>query len=997
MQKRFLILLVFFTILASNVDSILATVKQNNLVDSLCIYKAQDNCPHYFTENKGQWDTEILFIGNTSFGKVAFARDAIYYQMIRTDSNSQSSINKNGKDFFESQIIKLSFVNGGTDKVKGEGILSHYHNYYIGNDPNRWASNCHNYSKIYYEDIWEGIDLAYFFTEKGMKYEYYVDPGANIKDLQIRVDGAEIINSGDKIEIITSLGSIFDKDLLVYTENSKKRIPSCFLSKQNLLSFSIRNTKDNERIVIDPVIFSTFIGGSNHDEGRAVAVDITGCSYVTGITFSSADFTSMNKTPGYDKKMSTYYDGFITKLNNTGSQIIYSTYIGGAFNDYIEDIQVDINGCVYITGWTSSNEKTFPIGGKIPGFDIIYNRLGDYIGIEHMTSDAFVIKINYSGTSLLYSTYIGGSSEDKAFALCVDASGCAYICGRTFSNENSFPVSKNIPGFDKQNGNLEYFDSLNKYIYIEDHSGFLIKLNYSGTKLVYSTFVGGTGIDDIMDIVLNKNNCAYLVGWTNSSRDSFPIDKGIPGIGKEFEGTGFMLMVNAEGTKVLISSRFGEIGTYTNAVMLDKKNNIYICGKTIATAFYGFPIIDNIPGFQKEYKGRYDTFITKFNSTGTKILYSTYIGGEENDCANSIAIDESGCAIVVGSTESSEDSFPIMDTVPGFQKKYNSYDGFIVKLNPTGENLLYSSYVSGSKGDSVSSLSIDKNGSVYITGTTNSNDFPIKNAIQNKNMGNGDAFIIKLDLEEEGVNPPNQPTPPQKKQPELSVDQRSLNFVILNQNVDPQKTLYIQNKGIGFLKGTVEVTKDWISSDINKITNSTKLIQITIQTNQLLEGINSGMIKLVTNGGDCDIEVKAVIVDLTRCFLIELWIGNRIAFINRTSVNLDAKPIIYNDRTMVPLRFIAEAFEADVFFDAQEQQIDIAFRNTFISLWINKTKSRIEITENNQKKNQIITLDAPPIIQNNRTLVPVRFISEAFSALLDWDSGEQKITIVMER
>ena len=141
----------------------------------------------FFTENKGQWDSEFLYMGDTSFGKVAFAKDAIYYQLIKTEKRSEKDINcvnpidrfapmcrfsEEQEEKFEYQIIKLSFVNPQTPKIKPEGLLTHYNNYFIGNDPNKWAKECHNYTKVYYEDIWNGIDLAYFFNNEGLKYEF---------------------------------------------------------------------------------------------------------------------------------------------------------------------------------------------------------------------------------------------------------------------------------------------------------------------------------------------------------------------------------------------------------------------------------------------------------------------------------------------------------------------------------------------------------------------------------------------------------------------------------------------------------------------------------------------------------------------------------------------------------------------------------------------------------------------------------------------------------
>lgn len=822
----------------------------------------------FFTENKGQWDSEILFIGDTSFGKVAFAKDAIYYQMVRvTEKEEKKDSALSMEDIpvrfdqremereYESQVVKLAFVDSLAPTIQGAEVLPHYNNYFIGNDPKKWASYCRNFATVTYEDVWKGIDLAYFFTPEGMKYEYYVEPEADIQELQIKVEGADLLSLGTSLQISTTLGNIQDANLLVFEQETNKVLRSNFVVKEDVYSFKGIPEKRENTIVIDPLVFSTYIGGSNHDEAKSVAVDIVGCSYIGGATLSSTDLSFMKSSPGYDKNHNKQLDGFIVKFNNTGTQIVYSTYIGGLFDDVIEDLEVDINGCVYLTGTTSSNEKTFPIGGKIPGFDPVYNCFGDYSGYEHMTSDAFALKLNYSGTSILYSTYIGGISVDKASALSVDSSGCAYVCGITKSNENSFPVNKGIPGFDKNNGNNEYIEYLKKYIYIEDESGFLIKLNYSGTKLLYSTFIGGSSFDEAIDITVDSKGNAYLVGTTFSKRDSFPIDNGISGLGKSFDGDIFLLKINTESNKILFFSMFG-VTSYPESIALDKNANIFICGRTSAPSQYGFPIIENTPGFQKEYKGLTDAFVTKFNSTGTKILFSTYIGGKGHDIARSIFIDKNGCPIVVGTTSSPEDSFPISDLIPGYQKKYNSWDGFIVKLSSSGESLSYSSFIGGSKGDSASSVVLDKNDLVYISGVTNSTDFPLIKSTQSHNKGNGDAFLIIVDLGQDSKK-----NPPKVQKPKLESFPDLLDFGSILSSDNPTKVFPIKNSGDGNLEGYIESTRDWILTDPRKFNQLTPIIAVSIVGSKLALGENFGQLIIESNGGDQIIEVIVTLLE----------------------------------------------------------------------------------------------------------------------------------------
>jgi len=220
--------------------------------------KALQSQNGFFTENKGQWDSNILFIGDTSFGKVAFTKEAIYYQMIKvteieTKNDSALSMEYTPNRFdqketeYESQVVKLSFVNPQTPTVRGAEVLTHYNNYFIGNNPKKWASYCRNFAKVTYQDVWQGIDLAYFFTPEGMKYEYYVEPVADIHQLQVKVEGAELINAVSSLQMHTQLGVIQDANLVVYEQVSRNKIQSGFVVRNNTFSFHSMESLEREQ------------------------------------------------------------------------------------------------------------------------------------------------------------------------------------------------------------------------------------------------------------------------------------------------------------------------------------------------------------------------------------------------------------------------------------------------------------------------------------------------------------------------------------------------------------------------------------------------------------------------------------------------------------------------------------------------------------------------------------------------------------------------------
>ncbi len=306
--------------------------------------------PSYFTENKGQWPSNILFAGNTDFGKVAFANDAIYYQMIQVEDPSTDPLDQlspiedvslmTASPTILSHFIKLTFTESHTPHIQGLNPLPHYNNYLIGNDPSQWGIECRNFSHITYTNLWEGIDLAYFFTSQGLKYEYYVHPHAKIEDLRIQVEGADVSQGTHSLQMETTLGTLQDDQLLVYGQDTQETLNAEFNVTENSFSFTGIPEERNETIVIDPIVYSTYLGGSYFEYAQSIAIDATGHAYVTGHTQSS-DFP-MDATvggppaPGYDKThySSFNYDAFVMKLNPGGTELLYATFLGGSGFDH---------------------------------------------------------------------------------------------------------------------------------------------------------------------------------------------------------------------------------------------------------------------------------------------------------------------------------------------------------------------------------------------------------------------------------------------------------------------------------------------------------------------------------------------------------------------------------------------------------------------------------------------------------------------------------------
>jgi hypothetical protein len=456
------------------------------------------------------------------------------------------------------------------------------------------------------------------------------------------------------------------------------------------------------------LVYSTFLGGASADQVRCIAVDSSENAYITGLTYSS----NFPTTPGAFNTLSNgSVDVFVTKVDSTGTALVYSTYLGGGSENWGFGIAVDGSGNAYITGWTSSS--TFP---TTPGaFDTSFNGL----------IDVFVTKLNASGTALVYSTYLGGAIWwDQGYAIAVDGSGNAYITGRTWSS--NFPTTSGA--FDTSfNGIFDIF---------------VTKLNASGTALVYSTYLGGEDYDSGYGIVVDSSGNAYITGWTSSS--NFPATPGI--FDTSYNGgysDVFVSKLNASGTALVYSTYLGGgRDDFGNGIAVDGSGNTYITGYTLSS---NFPT--TLGALDTSYNsGLYeqDVFVSKLNASGTALVYSTYLGGGGDDEGNSIAIDSSGDAYITGN------SFFGFPTTPGaFDISYNGgySDVFVSKLNASGTALVYSTYLGGGNDEVGNGIAVDGSGNAYITGETQSSNFPTTpGAFDTSFNGGYDVFVTKLSL-----------------------------------------------------------------------------------------------------------------------------------------------------------------------------------------------------------------------------------------------------------
>ena len=724
----------------------------NNEAGEPSISTAMNSSPVMFIENTGQFGDGARFQVRGGNGTIWLAEDALWVTVLeQTSPQSRDKIalppTLIGKEDMgvdrKGVNIKLSFVGANPHpRLEPINLLDSHVSYFTGNDPTKWHADVSAWGGVRYKELYPGIDLEISGENGHLMQRLVTRVGADLGAVQLRVDGVDrVVLDGSLLHFTTAMGEYTLPLLQVSGAGSAKRSSPVITGNQVTSPFV--NSLD-ETAGLTPqssasnLLYATFLGGSDEDAATSsyrqtsIAVDSTGTAYVFGRTFST-DFPT---TPGAFQSSHNggSYDMFVTKLNPSGSAIVYSTYIGGNGWDFDYGIAVDGSGQVFLTGYTDSTD--FP------------TTPGAYNSVFSGGDDVFITKLNVSGSALIYSTLLGSDGYEWGYGIAVDTAGNTYVVGGTLSA--NFPVTAGA--FDTTFGGGTCNSG-------SCSDAFVAKLNSSGSALSYATFLGGSNWDEATGIGVDGSGNVYVSGTTQSS--DFPAKSGA--FDTTFGGgtcfgspcaDAFVAKFNNSGSALAYATFLGGSNRdYAEGIAVDSAGNAYVTGRTMSADFptttgaFDRAIGGGTCGYSPNTYPCSDIFVVKMNTSGSMPVYSTFAGGSYYDYGYGIAVDSSGSAVIVGGTGSSD--FPTtagaFNTIfSGGNDAFMGGDVVVIKLSSDGSTLLYGTYLGGWDGDRGEAIALDVGGNAYITGGTMSDDFPTTAGSFDNTYNTDDTFVVKL-------------------------------------------------------------------------------------------------------------------------------------------------------------------------------------------------------------------------------------------------------------
>jgi Carboxypeptidase regulatory-like domain/Beta-propeller repeat len=793
--------------------------------------------PLSFEMNNGQFDPQVRFASRGADLKAFLIQSEAVFVLRKPASNSAAQTKPPGplsgvqaKELREERaaqraaskaVVRMSLVGANAaPAVSGVEELPGKINYFRGSDEKKWITGVPTFRKVSFAAVYPGIDLVYYGKGRQLEYDLVVGPGANPSQIAFNFDGAE------RLEVDAATGALIvhaaggaqmrQAKPLIYQElnGSRRAVSGGFTTQGNRAGFSVGEYDQSRPLIIDPAIitYSSYLAGEDNDRVHDIKADADGNAYAVGWTESELFPTKDAYQSGQNNDTD---EAFITKFNADGSQLIWSTYLGGgqgqfqgegftSADDGAYGVALDTDRNVYVTGWTYSAD--FPTR----------NAMQTHLADACCDSDSFITKLNPTGDQLVFSTYFGGAAgTDVGRGIALDKQNNVYVVG--YTNSFAFPTTHPIQG--EIDGRTAHF-----HTFQERFDGYLAKIDASGQFRVYSTYMGGPDNDEAFGVAVDAEGAAYVTGATDSTTPDptpdpsatppseptpaihFPItdnafQKDPGGDGNSVDS--FVTKVNPAGTEYIYSTYLGGIGTDVAwGIALGPDRSAYVTGYTNSSSASARPNQASGPidfpttasAFQQQNNGGFDAFLARLIPDGSDLIYSTLIGGNQNEgdgiteclsCVDridgaAVAVDLLGNAYITGWTESTfvsvpgdgpnglSGNFPTKDAFqpePGSSPGSSppqSRDAFVSMFNTNAsgdDSLVYSSFLGGSRQDEGEAIGLDAGGNPVVGGFTvsdcsscdgpsvaaGSNDFPTTSgAFQEDPSGSDDGWIVSF-------------------------------------------------------------------------------------------------------------------------------------------------------------------------------------------------------------------------------------------------------------
>ena len=797
--------------------------------------------PLSFEANEGQLDRAVKFLSRgPGYDLFLTGTEAVLsLRKPRTlDQDPREAAAKLAPEVREGTVLRLKMIGANAAaEIEGQDELPGKINYFVGNDPEKWRLDIPTYRKVYYKNVYPGIDVVYYGNQNELEYDFVIAPGANPKVIRFRIDGANRIRLDESGNLLLALkvGEVRLNKPFIYQLNDKgvrNEVKGAYVINGNEISFKVRGFDSGRPLVIDPVLsYSTFLGSSGNENAFGIAVDSQGNAYVTGVT-SSSQFPT---TAGAFKTTSQPGGAFVSKLDPSGSNLVYSTYLSGRNGSTGNSIAVDSAGNAYVTGDTSSID--FPIVNGLKTASNFLKTTDSAANWNNVNSGlppepVRAIAVAPTSPNTIYAALAGGpyrSTDGGAtwtktpttglagsfiLTVAVDPTNASTVYVAPGTSGNLFRSTNGGDTWTQVNGPA-FFQGVNAIVwdpvttstmYLAAGAGVFKSTDSGNTWTALNNFSGNPvqGPPNVRALAIDPTTPTTIYAGTASSPGLFKTTNGGASWAPMNSG-----MANAFSVNTIVIDPFdaqtvyagsglpggsnGGINRTTNggtswtplttglptnsssvtAIVADRTNASTLYAATIGggiikttnggtswtsvnsgvwrpdvPALVAHPSNSSILFAGAGGDFFHDSFVTKLNSSGSGLLFSTFLGGMFSDTGYGIAVDSTGNISVVGQTNSP--NYPAVNALQPAQVVVqggsNCNSGFVSKINPTVPSFVFSTYLDGNGCDAARAVAFDTGANVYITGFTNSTDFPVANAFQPAKSGSfeNDAFVTKL-------------------------------------------------------------------------------------------------------------------------------------------------------------------------------------------------------------------------------------------------------------